>query len=64
MPYDCGEVRHVYRMSDTHDSTIRDWLDADEARRLAELIAAFRSAGGLPRRVGQAFWKLEHTARE
>ena len=64
MPYDCGELRHVYTMSDPHDSTTRDWLDADEARRLAELIAAFRSAGELPRRIRQAFWKLEHTAWE
>ena len=64
MPYDCRELRHVYRMSDPHDSTIRDWLDADEARRLAELIEAFRSAGRLPGRVEQAFWKLEHTAWE
>jgi hypothetical protein len=64
MPYDCGELRQVYRMSDPHDSVIRDWLDADEAHRLAELIEAFRSAGELPRRVGQAFWKLEHAAWE
>ncbi len=64
MPNDCGELRHVYRMSDPHDSTIRDWLDADEARQLAELLAAFHSTGELPPRVRQAFWKLEHTAWE
>ena len=64
MPNDCGELRHVYRMSDPHDSTIRDWLDADEARQLAELLAAFHSTGELPPRVRQAFWKLEHAAWE
>lgn len=60
MPYDCMELRHVYRMSEEE----RDWLDAGEAEELAELISAFRAVGELPERVGQAFWKVEHTAWE
>lgn len=60
MPYDCTELRHVYRMGEEE----RDWLDEREAEELAELISAFRAIGELPERVGQAFWKVEHTAWE
>jgi hypothetical protein len=59
MPYDCLELRHVYRTRED-----RDWLDVGDANELAQLISAFQSAGELPTRVRQAFWKAEHIAWE
>jgi hypothetical protein len=59
MPCDCMELRHVYRTG-----ADRDWLDEGEANELAQLISAFHSAGELPARVRQAFWKAEHVVWE
>jgi hypothetical protein len=59
IPQDCMELRHVYRMLEE-----RDWLDTSEAQALGELIAAFRSAGELPKRLRQAFWKAEKISWE
>ncbi|MFN8133343.1 MAG: hypothetical protein U0R70_17505 [Solirubrobacteraceae bacterium] len=42
----------------------RDWLDADEARQLAALLAAFwEREGSLPERVSNAIWLAEQSAR-
>lgn len=59
MPHDGGESREVHRMLDE-----RDWLDDNEARELADLLAAFWSPATLPRRLERALWASEHVAWE
>ena len=59
MPHDGGESRYVYRMLNE-----RDWMDAAEAGALAAVLAAFWSAGRLPRRLERTLWASEHVAWE